>query len=200
MSGYNIVFLTFYFYHWLCYCIIPSDCSWRPTSKASLSLEELLERQARYWNIISFSLGLKLMSVVLPCRCCNVAVEWHFHTAKFCAQSLNLYPGILKYFTVPYKNISILIKLQFRPNIRNILFLFQSKYFKWTKYFLTASASLEEMISCRARTDRACSITNTHWERSGGTFWNIFRVLQCYLFSYYSIVIFEEWWESEKRG
>ena len=125
------------------------------------------------------------MSVVLPCRCCNVAVGWHFHTAKFCAQSLNLYPGILKYFTIPYKNISILIKLQFRQNIRNILFLFQSKYFKWTKYFLTASASLEEMISCRARTERACSITNTHWERSGGTFWNSkivnIELLQCFL-------------------
>ena len=124
------------------------------------------------------------MSVVLPCRCCNVAVGWHFHTAKFCAQSLNLYPGILKYFTLPYKNISILIKVQFRQNILNILLLFQSKYFKWTKYFLTASASLEEMISCRARTERACSITNTHWERSGGTFWNSkivnFELLQCF--------------------
>ena len=116
------------------------------------------------------------MSVVLPCRCCNVAVGWHFHTAKFCAQSLNLYPGILKYFTIPYKNISILIKLQFRQNIWNILLLFQSKYFKWTKYFLTASASLEEMISCRARTERACSITNTHWERSGGTFCEIVKL------------------------
>ena len=29
---------------------LPSDCSCRPTSKASLSLEELLERQARYYS------------------------------------------------------------------------------------------------------------------------------------------------------
>ena len=37
---------------WKIYNILghsPSDCSWRPTSKASLSLDELLDRHARYW-------------------------------------------------------------------------------------------------------------------------------------------------------
>lgn len=36
---------------------------------------------------------------------------------------------------------------------------------------ITASASLDDIISCKARTDKACSITNTHWDKSGGTFW-----------------------------
>ena len=37
-------------------------------------------------------------------------------------------------------------------------------------YVLTASASFEEMISWSARTESACSITNTHWDKSGGIF------------------------------
>ena len=36
---------------------------------------------------------------------------------------------------------------------------------------LTDSEAEAVTSSCRARTESACSITNTHWDKSGGLFW-----------------------------
>ncbi len=36
---------------------------------------------------------------------------------------------------------------------------------------LTASSVPDVTNSCSALTESACSITNTHWDRSGGKFW-----------------------------
>lgn len=38
------------------------------------------------------------------------------------------------------------------------------------EWHLTSSLAAAVTSSCRARTDSACSITNTHWHRSGGLF------------------------------
>lgn len=40
------------------------------------------------------------------------------------------------------------------------------------KYFVIQTSSLPAAVtnSCKARTDRACSMTKTHWDRSGGIF------------------------------
>jgi len=47
---------------------------------------------------------------------------------------------------------------------------------------LTVSDPAAVTSSCRALTDRACSMTKTHWERSGGTFLSaIFSRKQCRL-------------------
>lgn len=40
------------------------------------------------------------------------------------------------------------------------------------KWYVTVSEPAAVTNSCRALTERACSITNTHCDRSGGMFYN----------------------------
>jgi hypothetical protein len=48
-----------------------------------------------------------------------------------------------------------------------------AEYWKSSRHELTVSEPAAVTSSCKARTDKACSITNTHCDRSGGMFWNM---------------------------
>lgn len=61
-------------------------------------------------------------------------------------------------------------------NLGITLLRFYSLHWAWTSlinFGLTASSDPEAMSSCNARTERACSMTNTHCDKSGGLFWKI---------------------------
>ena len=73
---------------------LPSDCSCKPTSKASLSFDELLDKHARYWIIVNILNVIRNISQEIPYRCYNAEEELHFHRAMFCDPNLNLFPEI----------------------------------------------------------------------------------------------------------
>lgn len=84
----------------------PWECSCRPTSKASLSFDELVDRHARYCDTRSqiYVTMKKLMwhnSVIikksnLPCRCLDVAIIWRYRITRSCALTRCPFPGSIK--------------------------------------------------------------------------------------------------------
>ena len=61
----------------------------------------------------------------------------------------------------------ILSEMKISENVMNV-WCFKTIHFNIS---FTASSAPDVMSSWRARTDKACSMTNTHWAKSGGTFY-----------------------------
>lgn len=59
---------------------IPWECSCRPTSNASLSFDELVDRHARYWNLICFLLILRSFECdIISDTTAAILWPWTYH-------------------------------------------------------------------------------------------------------------------------
>ncbi len=92
----------------------PSELSCKPTSKASLSLLELEDKQAKNYDKTKhdFTVIQKWNPVCkhLPCHCWHVAVRSHFHKAMSCDQ-------------IPFQS-SVKRKKHFQETIHRVRFIF----------------------------------------------------------------------------